>query len=236
MLNICIFDDDLQHVQIARNCIADYAAAVDLDCDISTYTKECDLLTRAGEDEKIDLLFSDIDIGRSDKSGVEVVRALQALQPECQVVYLTNHLAFATEIYDTPHIYFVLKSEIKQRLPRVFKKVIDENTPKGERLLYLKQKGREVMLDPEDIIYCEHHGRKTDIVTTHETIGVYQKMTELMDNLSTRDFVHCHSSYIVHLRYVTRFHRTGFTMSNGQTIPISRSNYAETKKKFSNYI
>ena len=236
-LNICIFDDDLQHAQIARNCIAHYAASVDLECDISMYTKACDLLERAAQDCKIDLLFSDIDIGQTHQNGIDVVKAIGELQASCQVVYLTSYLVFATEVYDTAHIYFVLKSDLKQRLPRIFNKVMDRNVHQpGRQQIFIKQKGKQIILPLVEIMYCEHHGRKTDIVTTRETIGVYLKMSELMADLNSRDFVHCHSSYIAHLRYVTEFRRRGFTMSNGYTIPISRSNYAETRQRFSNYI
>ena len=230
-MKICIFDDDLQHAQNARDCIAAYTAAQGLSCDIAIYTSENDLMARAREDEKIDLLFSDINLGQAQKTGIEVVKTFQTLQPACQVVYLTNYLTFATEVYDTPHIYFVLKSELEQRLPDVLHKA--DLLQKQSRVLRLKKKGMEVVIAPESIIYCEHHGRMTDIVTTDETFVVYQKISDLMGMLDARNFVRCHMSYIVHLRYVARFQRASFIMKNGQAIPISRNSIGEARRKFS---
>lgn len=223
----------MQYAQRARDCVAAYAVSAGLACDIAIYTAENDLMARAGQAEKIDLLFSDINLGEAQKNGIEVVKAFQTLQPDCQVVYLTNYLTFATEVYDTPHIYFVLKSELEQRLPDVLAKA--NLLQKNSRALRLKKKGVEVMIAPEDIIFCEHHGRMTDIVTADETFAVYQKISDLMGMLDGRDFVRCHMSYIVHLRYVAKFQRTSFVMKDGRAIPISRNNAAEARRKFSAY-
>ncbi|MDR3767337.1 MAG: LytTR family transcriptional regulator DNA-binding domain-containing protein [Butyricicoccus sp.] len=181
-------------------------------------------------------MFSDIDLGQEEKTGVDVVRAFQTLQPSCAVVYLTSHLNFATEVYETPHVYFVLKGELRKRLPAVMDRVASRHRLPSRAPLYIKRKDSEIILDPDDVLYCEHQGRQTQIVTNGETVTVYQKIAELMDLLDPHAFVRCHTSYIVHLRYVTKFNRTAFTMSNGQTIPISRSNYADTKQRFSDYL
>ena len=225
----------MQYAQTARAQIAAYAESAALACNIAVYTTESELLARAAENEKIDLLFSDINLGENEKNGIEVVKAFQRLQPLCQVVYLTGYLTFATEVYDTPHLYFVLKSELELRLPDVLKKAVVQQGRKPQRVLHFKKRGVEVQIAPEDIIYCEHHGRKTDIVTIHETIAVYQKVSDLMQLLDPNAFVRCHSSYIVHLRFAAKFQRTGFVMPGGQVIPVSRSNYAEARRKFSDF-
>lgn len=46
----------------------------------------------------------------------------------------------------------------------------------------------------------------------------------------------CHNSYIVNLRYVTDFCRSGFTLQNGAIIPISRSYYPRVKELFTVYV
>ncbi|MGM9611864.1 MAG: LytR/AlgR family response regulator transcription factor [Butyricicoccus sp.] len=223
----------MQYAQNARDCVAAYMASAGLAGDIAIYTAESDLMIRAKQPGKIDLLFSDINLGEARKNGIEVVKSFQLLQPDCPVVYLTNYLTFATEVYDTPHIYFVLKSELEQRLPDVLAKA--NLLHRHSRMVRLKKKGMEVVIDPETIIYCEHHGRMTDIVTADGTLAVYQKISDLMGMLDARDFVHCHMSYIVHLRYVARFQRIGFVMKNGQAIPISRNNIAEARRKFEEF-
>lgn len=235
-LNICIFDDSLEHAEHARECIAAYASEQMLQGEIRVFTREEDLLAYAAQGQALDLLFADIDLGQDSRSGLDVVRAFQALQPDCAVVYLTSYLSFATEVYETPHLYFVLKSELVRRLPAVMDKVVGKKKTGVSLPLYIKRKDYETIINPADILYCERQGRKTLIVTAQESIAVYQKLSDLMARLDPREFVRCHTSYIVHLRHVTKFHRTSFTMSNGQTIPISRGNYADTKRRFSEYL
>ena len=236
MLEICIFDDDLRDAQTARDQIAVYAVSVGLVCDISIYTTEKELMTRAKKERQIDLLFSDIHLGAEGKNGIEVVKRFQKIQPACKVVYLTNYLVFATDVYDTPHFYFVLKSELEQRLPDVLSKVMTDLPCRHEQMLRIRKKNAELMIAQEDIIYCEHHGRTTDIVTTGEIYAVNQKVSEVMEMLDSKNFVRCHSSYIVGLRFVSKFRRTNFVMINGQTIPISRPNTARVKEIFGDFL
>lgn len=235
-LKICIFDDSLEHAEHAAKCMDTYAQEQSLHFEIRMFTQEDQLLAYAAQGQRIDLLFADIDLGTGERSGLDVVRAFQALQPDCAVVYLTSYLSFATEVYETPHLYFVLKNELARRLPAVMNKMAARQEQSGSLPLYIKRKDCETIVEPGEILYCERQGRKTLIVTRRESLTAYQKISELMERLDPREFVRCHTSYIVHLRYVTKFQRTSFTMSNGQDIPISRGNYALTKQSFSDYI
>ena len=63
-----------------------------------------------------------------------------------------------------------------------------------------------------------------------------QKVSEVMEMLDSKNFVRCHSSYIVGLRFVSKFRRTNFVMINGQTIPISRPNTARVKEIFGDFL
>lgn len=232
-MEIVIFDDGLLSARTSQDCVARYAASIGLPCALSIYTSEEELMQRAAGRTPVDLLFADIDLGEKKKNGIQVVQTFLKLQPQCQVVFLTNYLNFATEVYETPHLYFVLKSELEQRLPAVFRRAVQ---PRKRQILRLCKRSGDVMVEADEIIYCEHHGRKTDIVTTGETISVYQKISDLLETLDERDFVSCHSSYIVHFRYVVKFTRTEFTMIDGKIIPVSRSTYTKTKKKFADYL
>ena len=36
--------------------------------------------------------------------------------PFCQIIFLSSYLSYATEVYETEHIYFILKSQLHQRI------------------------------------------------------------------------------------------------------------------------
>ena len=91
-------------------------------------------------------------------------------------------------------------------------------------------------LNPAELMYAEafgricrlymHDGRKID---AHAGIG------ELRERLSTGEFVGCHRSYIVNLRYVRTIGRTCLTLDNGEQIFVSRRLYGEVSKAFTAY-
>ena len=40
----------------------------------------------------------------------------EALRAFCQIIFLSSYLSYATEVYETEHIYFILKSQLHQRI------------------------------------------------------------------------------------------------------------------------
>lgn len=64
-------------------------------------------------DEPIDVLFLDIEM--PDINGIETARAVNEKWSMCQIVYLTNYLFDATEVYHTAHVFYVLKNQFEQK-------------------------------------------------------------------------------------------------------------------------
>lgn len=233
-------DDNIEFLEYEAFQIRNYLKTRLPDFEMQTFT-ESDRLLDYARQETIDLLFSDIDLEQQDRNGVETVRALQQMQPNCAVVYLTNYLNFATEVYETPHIYFVLKSELCRRLPAVFERFRREKPVLITSRLYLGRRRGTQMVDANQILYCEHQGRVTKVVLGNKDgaqseVTTYRKLTELMAQLDEQEFLRCHLSYIVHLRYVAQVRRSSFTMTDGTEIPISRTRSEAVRRRFTEYL
>lgn len=234
-LQIAIFDDQQTHAETAARAVEAYWTARGQVCQIMVCTT-CEMV-HAWLDSTPDaaLIFLDIAIEGEQHTGIDLAHVVAARRPECQIVYLTSHLRYATEIFETDPLYFVLKDELTLRLPAIYDKFM-ARCGDQDLVLRFQRKGGETLVRTGDIMYCEHRERKIDVVTPEQKLTVYRKMDELAQMLVHSDFIRCHNSYIVNLRYVTEFRRAGFTLRNGELIPISRSYYPEVKERFAQYL
>ena len=49
------------------------------------------------------------------------------------------------------------------------------------------------------------------------------------------EFVRCHRSYIVGIKYIKSIKKADITLDNGMVIPLSRGNYQEVNQAFIRY-
>lgn len=133
-------------VQMKKIMIEKYAEISDLEVSVVTFESGEALFTYKGS--PIDVLFMDIDL-RED-NGIRLAKEVNEKWPSCQIVYATNYLYYATEIFHTKHEFFVLKEQFEKKLPEVLQKVIHNWKCKGKKLAY-KAIGakRIVLLYPE---------------------------------------------------------------------------------------
>ena len=57
------------------------------------------------------ILFMDIEM--SDENGIDLAMEVNRKWPKCQVVYLTNFWSYAMEVYETRHVYYIVKEKIR---------------------------------------------------------------------------------------------------------------------------
>lgn len=57
-----------------------------------------------------------MDIELELDNGIQVAGMLNEKWPDCAIIYVTNYLFYAIDIYQTEHIYFVLKEQFEKGL------------------------------------------------------------------------------------------------------------------------
>lgn len=111
-----------------------------------------------------DIAVLDIQMGEMD--GISLAKRLNALTPSCRIIFVTSYLAFATEVYSTEHVYFILKSQIDERIGSALEKAvsaIDADRGSGA-MLPVKVRGGTELIPVKDVKYVERLGRKTHVV------------------------------------------------------------------------
>lgn len=184
------------------------------------------------ENEKLipDLIFMDIEL--PNMTGIEVSKKINELVPYCYIVYVTSHINYVTDVYSTEHQYYVLKKELKDRLPQIKEKILKMEQEHNDTIIIPMKNKQQKVLHKEDIRYLERKGRSTYIYTTEDDqIETFLRLDDL-ENLLGGYFIRCHNSFIVSMRHVNLYKREHFTMDNGEDISISRKYQPYAKKCF----
>lgn len=172
-----------------------------------------------------------LDIVMPGDSGIELAKQLNLICPGCSIIFLSAHLSFATEVYETRHSYFVLKRQAEGKISAAIKKALEEQA--SRELIYIRCNGREQLLPVSEVLFMERKLKKTLLVQVsgNEHL-VSAKPDDLLQQLKISSFVRCHQSFWVNLEHIRSMGPESFLLTNGQEIPISRSRRAEAKAAF----
>ena len=220
MKTIAVCDNDRAELLISKEAIERYAEESGTDIDVLLFDDVTVCLEVAGS---FDIVFMDIDF-EGAPLGIEAVRRINEIAPNCQVVYLTNYLQYSLDVYVTDHVWYVLKSQFEERLPEIIRKIslIDE-TRHASIVIETKGDGRLVRVSCNKICYLERRKRETYIVMQDGTYVVRDKLADLLDKLPKMTFARCHNSYAVNLERISEIFASDMLLDDGTKVLISRS-------------
>lgn len=231
MLKTAICDGERLH----RNRTAELTEKI-LDgrgADISCYDGADALLSAVDAGYTPDIAILDIEMGENRMDGISLAERLNHLVPACRIIFVTSYLAFATDVYRTEHTYFILKSELEERLGDALAKAAAAlgTDFDSDAVLAVKTRGATACIPVRDVKYVERLGRKTHIVTAASEFWSSQSASGLM---SGRDgqFIRCHQSIWVNPAYISAMKSDEFQLFGGDAVPISRSFRQSAREQF----
>lgn len=184
------------------------------------------------QENMIQVVFMDIELG--EKTGIDTVSRLMDIRPKCQVVYVTNYMDYVTDVYRTPHTYFLFKNELAERLPEVMEKIRRTLQVDNTKLILVEKSGtRVIRLD--EIRYVETAKRVTKIHTQTEVIGTRERIDDIAQRLPEEMFIRCHKSFLISPSCVKKYERQRFTLDRDEVIPISRAHAQAARQAFMNW-
>ena len=230
LLRIGICDDEQVWQDEARRIIEAYATAMEYQVELLPFYGRDELLAYDGV--SMDAVFMDIELELDN--GIQVAGMLNEKWPDCAIIYVTNYLFYAIDIYQTEHIYFVLKEQFEKRIANIFYKLLHSHKQIQNSLIFevIGEHGKKVSLPPKEIMYLERRKRRTQIHTIRGTYEVWDKIGDIEKRLPEFDFVRCHNSYLVYLPSVREFAMKSIIMRDGTVIAVSRAYATHAKTVF----
>lgn len=234
MVNILICDDNEKFIITFRSFLEKDLESRKTAFLIKTAVSSAELCAALERNEaKPDIIFMDIDFGASD--GIELTKKINAAFPKIKIIYVTSYTEYATRIYNSKFANFVTKPLNESKVSTLLDNVLKEIETQRNSAVPFSVNNKTVMIYPEELCYIESMKRKAVFHYIDRTEDIYCKTAELSEKLG-KNFVLCHRSYIVHLRYIKEITATTVELYSNDILPVSRSRAAELKAAYLEYI
>lgn len=112
----------------------------------------------------------------------------------------------------------------------------DETKKQNKLLLGFHFVEGDEALREELVRYIETKGHKNYFhLTDGRMLSIYRKLDELELDLAGGDFLRCHQSFLVNMRYIEKISSYVLTLENGEQLSVPKARYKEVKKRFLAY-
>lgn len=169
-----------------------------------------------------DVVILDIEFHLDAYNGIDIGRLINQKMPNCEIIYLTGILEFAPDVYETKHVYFVMKDNMKRMLPRALEVVKKDQIEQKDSIMEFVSQGRTVYVNVLDLIYIEKQQRQLHIITKNADYECYSSLRKIVNGFSDR-IVRCHGGFVVNLAYIRVVERERIILENGTKLPIGRT-------------
>ncbi len=232
-LNIFVCDDDVVQIDLLSCFI--HSAKSEYEFNIIAASSGEELLLKI---DKInpDIVFLDIEM--KDLNGIDTGMEIRQRFKDVVLVYITGYKDYALDAFEVKSLDYIIKPITIERFNKIMEDIIiridqiklyEENC----HVFTIRSKSAEINLKYKDIIYFEKLFRKIIVVTAIEEYGYYGNFKDLIHNLDTQYFLHCHQGYIVNKHMIKGLQGDELLLHHTDTIiPVSRRCKKLVKKIF----
>lgn len=224
MITIVVCDDTPRDREAIRDAIALTAP----EAQVRLFSAPGELLKAAEEGFRPDLAVLDIQLEGMD--GIALANRLGALHPGCRIIFISEYLGYATEVYAVRHSYFLLKSQLRERMGAAIRRAVEDlgSLPR----LSFQMRGQLQTVDVSGVLYLERVLRKTYVHCAERCYETTEHPREILRRANSVLFCQCHQSFWVNLARVDAMTGETFTLMGGQQVPISRSFHKSVQTRF----
>ncbi|MDE7367651.1 MAG: LytTR family DNA-binding domain-containing protein [Lachnospiraceae bacterium] len=218
MIHIAICDDEKDFVVYLDGLLTQYAAETGEEIKVTAYYDGMELIERY--DTTIDLIF--LDIQMKLVNGLRTAEHIRQMDEQVGIIFLTTLTQYGLEGYKYQATNYIIKPmkyvRLKAELDQWLKKRRSADSPAvvvsndtGKYKVFLKS-----------LRYVETFNRNLLLHTEQENIICHKSMKEMERELQDKDFIRCHTSYIVNLAYIKGVNKLELELITGELLPISQ--------------
>lgn len=181
-----------------------------------------------------DILFADIKMADGEANGIQAVRRLIPFGCGTQVIYITGYVEYCVSVYETDHVYFLLKPVDQATFNKALKRAVDNLRTRQKKTLSVSFRNQTAFVPLDDILFVESKLRKVIIHAAGETFETYATLMEMIEALPA-SFVRCHKSFLVNMDAIRKLETDKLVMTSGESIPIGQRYKGQMKERLAMY-
>lgn len=191
----------------------------------------CDAAVKSINTLRPDVVLIDI-VLFGEKSGIDLAEEIVKNGYQIPFVFLTSQyderiLNKAIALY--PQGYLIKPIQKESLWTTIELANNNFNTTLDKNKLCIEDGSDKYFMELDDILYINADHVYVKIVTKSQGSKIVRSsLSKIYQLLDEKQFVHCHRSFIVNLKHVSKFDEHSFLVNN-ETVPISRSKRDEVK-------
>lgn len=228
MIDIALVEDDKALAEIEKSYIKDFWT-LEEEMSLEIYYNAESFLHVVQEGKNFDLLIADIEL--PGMNGIEMGKALKSCKREMAVIILTAHSGFALESYQIDAEQYILKSEMKIRLPEVLNRIGTRILKNRKQYRFIMEEGQLRRIDYEEVLYFFKEGKYVIYVTLDGSAKERSNLENALKEAGGFPFVKVERGYVVNAKYIRKITEDRVYMMNQDEVPVSRRMLPAVRKE-----
>lgn len=228
---IAVCDDEQQDIEYINEAVKEILQAENIDNEIFCYNSGYDLLEAMQNDRKFDLLL--LDVLMPQQSGIELAAYLRENSYEDSIVFISVNREMALRGYEVSAARYLAKPIELERLREALLFCLGD---KKRNEILVPVNGGTQRIFTKDIQYIETQGRGCKIVCGNKELHTKVLISELENNITGQNFIRCHQSFIVNLRFIRELKSAELVLTGEVRIPVSKHRIKEVRKAVLSYL
>lgn len=227
-MKIAIVENEWIYTQNLQSLLSQWSKEKQVELDVISYENAADFLCSV-QTEIFHLVFMDIQMEEMD--GLACAKKLREMGFNESIVFLTAFSEYVFEGYHVQALNYLLKpvsyEKVSACLNYKYQELCDEH--------YVFRQGGDIIQIPYSKIICfSSANHYTEIITEDATYRQLESLKNILSRLPAR-FHSCHRTAIINEAHVSMIKGYDIILSNGITIPISRTHLSSIRSMFLNY-
>lgn len=231
MIKIAIVEDDNQYVRTLKQFLSEYGKTNNQEFDIKIFNNGVDFIS----DYKIgfDLVLMDIEMPHMN--GLDTAKKLRKIDSDVVLVFVTNMSQYALMGYEVDAVDYIVKPVDYYNFSVKLKKALKACNNKLGKKIVINTPDSIRCLNSNQIYYIEVIGHSIIYYTQEGDFTTYNKLSVLEKEYEEYNFIRCHKSFMVNLKYVTEV-KNSYVFLGSREVPLSRGVRKTFLQKLSNYL
>lgn len=221
-MRIAICDDHLESMEQIHVHLNDFLQRRGIAAEVLRYST-AEEFSAAMDEMRFDLAF--LALAWQDYSGLALARKLRGIDVQCELVFVTAHPEFMSDVFSYRPIGYIVKPVSGQELEVVMERFLFYC---GHRDLYytIHTRDRDHQVPHAQIRYFRSDGHRVMIHmgADAEPLVHLRRLDDIERELAALPYLRCHQSYLVNSNAVRRFEhrRPRLILDDGSEVPVSK--------------
>lgn len=183
---------------------------------------------------RTDILLLDICMG--ERNGIDMARVLRACDKDCAIIFVTSSRDYAIEAFEVTATHYLVKPVTHAKMLEAL-----QRTPyftKERPMLSVTVDYMERRVPLANILYIKSVGRRTLVhLNDGDTLSTYMPLNRVSEQIAQdHRFLPCYRGVIVNMESIRTFEAGGFTLNDGEKVPVAQKKVPEIERIFRDYM